>query len=128
MNPSEFKAWFEGFTENLDGPPGERAWLRICERVKTIRDAPPVERHHFYDHYARPWLTYPQYVPRYGTLVANGVGVAAAQGVNGDPQPTHLVGGNALTFQNKGSAQVFNSSEAFTELGRVEAASWSAPA
>jgi len=39
MTPSEFKAWFEGFTENMKGPPGEKAWARIQARVKEIAPA-----------------------------------------------------------------------------------------
>lgn len=36
MRSAEFKAWFEGFTEALDGLPNEAQWKRICERVATI--------------------------------------------------------------------------------------------
>lgn len=36
MNLSEFKAWFEGFTEGMDGPPNEAQWKRICERLATV--------------------------------------------------------------------------------------------
>lgn len=36
MNNSEFKAWFGGFTENLDGPPNKKQWARIKEKVDRI--------------------------------------------------------------------------------------------
>lgn len=36
MNLSEFKAWFEGFTEGMDGPPNEAQWNRIQERLATV--------------------------------------------------------------------------------------------
>ena len=36
MTPLEFKAWFDGFTENLKGPPNAKQWKRICKRVKEI--------------------------------------------------------------------------------------------
>lgn len=36
MTLQEFKAWFEGYTESLNGPPGEKQWKRICDRVKQI--------------------------------------------------------------------------------------------
>lgn len=36
MTPAEFKAWFEGFTEGMDGKPNDKQWKAICERVKTI--------------------------------------------------------------------------------------------
>jgi hypothetical protein len=61
MNLSEFKAWFEGFTESMEGAPSEKAWERIKGRVKEIKDAPPVERHHFHDYYVRPWKRYWDY-------------------------------------------------------------------
>ncbi len=145
MNLSEFKAWFEGFTENLDGPPGERAWKRIKERVATIKDAPPVERHHFYNHYARPWLGQPYYAPPYlpvyGTTVCGG---AVGVGFNGDPTPdrtlSQLSAANVLqglqvsdldTNDARDDARLgvsFDSHSAFTGLGRVEAALLSASA
>jgi len=42
MNSLQFKAWFDGFTENMDKPPTERQWSRIKEQVKNI--------HIFYDY------------------------------------------------------------------------------
>ncbi len=36
MKREEFKAWFEGYTENMDGPPGAKQWDRIKARVKEI--------------------------------------------------------------------------------------------
>lgn len=50
MTLSEFKAWFEGFTEAMDGPPGLKAWERIHARVKEITGTP---------------ISYPVYVDRY---------------------------------------------------------------
>lgn len=55
MNLQEFKAWFEGFTEGMDGPPGERSWARIKEKVKAIKEAPPITREVFIHDYYRPW-------------------------------------------------------------------------
>lgn len=36
MTPSEFKAWFEGFCEGIDGAPSEEQFERIKERVEKI--------------------------------------------------------------------------------------------
>ena len=37
MTLQEFKAWFEGFTENVgDKTPTAKQWKRICERVGEI--------------------------------------------------------------------------------------------
>jgi len=50
MTPQEFKAWFDGFTEFLQGPPNEDQWARIKARVAEIDGTP---------------VTYPIYVHRY---------------------------------------------------------------
>lgn len=50
MTLSEFKAWFEGFTEAIDGQPNKKQWKRICERVAQIDGEV---------------TTYPVYVDRY---------------------------------------------------------------
>lgn len=42
MTVSEFKAWFEGFTEAMDGPPDAKQWARIQSKVKEIADKPSV--------------------------------------------------------------------------------------
>ena len=36
MTLDEFKAWFEGFTEAIPGPPNKKQWDRIKERVGEI--------------------------------------------------------------------------------------------
>ncbi len=36
MTLSEFKAWFGGYTEDMDGPPSAKQWKRIKSRVKDI--------------------------------------------------------------------------------------------
>lgn len=36
MLPSEFKAWFDGFTEAMDKAPTQKQWARIKERVAEI--------------------------------------------------------------------------------------------
>lgn len=55
MTLSEFKAWFEGFTENMDGPPSADQWKRIKKRVKEIDWTP---RHIFIDRYVHPYRTW----------------------------------------------------------------------
>ncbi len=36
MDVSEFKAWFEGFTEDMSGQPNTKQWKRIKARVEQI--------------------------------------------------------------------------------------------
>lgn len=50
MTLNEFKAWFDGFTEDMEGPPKAKQWARIQERVKEITGNP---------------VSYPVYVDRY---------------------------------------------------------------
>lgn len=57
MTLSEFKAWFEGYTEGLDGAPTEKQFKRIKAKVAEITGAPItqtiwLER---YNHYWPHW-------------------------------------------------------------------------
>jgi hypothetical protein len=40
MSPQEFKAWFEGFSENMDSAPTQKQWKKIQEKIKLIDNAP----------------------------------------------------------------------------------------
>lgn len=40
MTLAEFKAWFEGYTEDLKGAPTEQQFARIKEKVKAIDGTP----------------------------------------------------------------------------------------
>jgi len=51
MTLSEFKAWFTGYTENMDGPPSSKQWKRIKKIVKDIDGVA---------------ISYPVYIERYG--------------------------------------------------------------
>src|SRR5258708_37815493 len=86
MNVSEFKAWFEGFTENMDGPPGEKAWKRILAKIGEITDAPPTTYPVYIDRWVRPyWDRY--WGPYYGGIGGGGGGAA------GLPPPAYSRGG-----------------------------------
>lgn len=60
MTPKEFKAWFDGFTEALEGTPNVHQWARIKERVAEI-DGREVTREIYRDRY---WPSWPR--PYYG--------------------------------------------------------------
>ena len=71
MKIQEFKAWFEGFTENLEGTPNEMQWKKIQKRVKEIDDAPITERI-FIDRYWKQYeKIYPEW-PNYYRTVCGG--------------------------------------------------------
>ncbi len=57
MHMTEFKAWFEGFTEDMKGAPTKDQWAKIKKRVKKITpDYTPAPI--FIERYARPWRRY----------------------------------------------------------------------
>lgn len=76
MTLSEFKAWFEGFTEGMGAAPDEDQWKRIKARVAEINGAAtryPV----FIDRYVEPYRRYwPSSVPYWSAGSASGQGVA----------------------------------------------------
>lgn len=53
MKLDEFKAWFSGFTEDMNGPPTEKQWARIKEQVGAI-DGVTVSQTVFFERY-RPY-------------------------------------------------------------------------
>lgn len=88
MNQQEFKAWFEGYTENIPNIPSKKQWDRIKARVKEI-DGHATTVHHFYNDYWRPYY-YPAPIPYYHpfpfvtTCMASGAsGVSLAQNLVG---------------------------------------------
>lgn len=54
MHLSEFKAWFEGFTEEMKGPPTKDQWAKIRKHVKEI-SADYTPSPVFIDRYVYPW-------------------------------------------------------------------------
>lgn len=64
MNLSEFKAWFEGFTEDMYGPPNAKQWKRIKKRVSKITSDPttwPIYIERYVKPY-QPWWNPPVWV------------------------------------------------------------------
>ncbi len=109
MNLSEFKAWFEGFTEDMDKPPTTKQWKRVKARVEEITSVPtpwPVFVERYFQPY-QPYFTTPTWptVTICGTqtqTTAGGIDEVTSNVVN-------MVGATALP--------------AFEDLGRAEALS-----
>jgi len=117
MTLSEFKAWFDGFSEGIDKAPTEKQFAKIKAKVAEIDGAPVTERIYI-DRY------WPTYTYRYWgypfTWGAETIGGAAATG-----GMTSM--GTAYGYcapQSKGDNQTvtFDSSLAMYNLGRAEAA------
>ncbi len=57
MKLDEFKAWFDGYTESMEGPPSAKQWKRIKERVAEV-DGVAVSYPVYIDRYVRPYYPY----------------------------------------------------------------------
>lgn len=106
MNLSEFKAWFEGFTENIDGEPNAKQWAKIKARVGEItKEATP----------------YPVYIDRYRPFVErwyyqNGLsGIGASSTMTYNSTAGQNAVGNSVTLRQ------FDAGAAFRDLGRADA-------
>lgn len=126
MTLSEFKAWFEGFTESMDGPPSLKQWERIQGRVKEITGA-PVSYPVFVDRYlpaVKPWWA--DDIHRY-TVRATGAAVPYATLNAGPCQAAMGVGAVNFASQNQMQAQgriasmQFDSHSAMNALGKADA-------
>jgi hypothetical protein len=122
MNLSEFKAWFEGFTEDMEERPSAKQWARVKEKISQIKDAPPVTQHVFHDYYYRPWRRWYE-GPIWQGNIAYSTGMKSlamaqshAQQIVADQIEQH--GASVMC-----AAESFDSGTAFRELGRAEARS-----
>lgn len=102
MNLAEFKAWFEGYTENMRDVPSAKQWTRIKARVDEITPQ-ATEVRYFYDHYWRPY-----YASAYAYTGSLTGGCATVTG---------------LTSQQNASSYTMTSTEAFNMLGKADALS-----
>jgi hypothetical protein len=107
MTLAEFKAWFEGFTEDMDGAPNDKQWKRIKARVKEI-DGVAVTKTVFVDRYLP---SYPEPYRRYwGGDIICGVSTSAATLQN-------------AVASGKAAIAEFDSHVAMVDLGKADYAS-----
>lgn len=95
MTLSEFKAWFEGFTEGMEGAPDKNQWTRVKARVKEI-DGVAV----FVDRFVAPYRAY-----------WTGLDVFGA---------TAIGSCNTALLAGKSRGEVFESHNAMLDLGKEE--------
>ncbi len=100
MTLSEFKAWFEGFTEGMAGAPDEDQWKRIKARVAEI-DGTVTTYPIFVDRYVEPYRRYWPSVPYWS---------AGA--------PVHSMGAGYSAVSS--TAGTFNRQSAMLDLGKAE--------
>ncbi|TAA48900.1 hypothetical protein [Shinella sp. JR1-6] len=102
MTLQEFKAWFEGFSEVMDGPPDAKQWKRIKARVSEIDSKP---------------ISYPVYIDRYVTPYRRWWGdMVYGAGANGGGYPIL----DCVSTKEIGSSTTFNPLDALTDAGRAE--------
>lgn len=104
MTPNEFKAWFDGFSESIDGAPSEKQWARMKARVAEIDGVP---------------ITYPVFVDRYAPYIRHHWPSIPYWAANAGP----LVGSSVVSMNAKTSPQPlppFDSLTAMRDTGRVE--------
>jgi hypothetical protein len=106
MTLSEFKAWFEGFSEGIDKAPTEKQFAKIKAKVADIDGAP---------------VSYPVFVHRYWNQYRHWSDQVWS---NVDPYPTIVtLSGTSIARFDAGSAlpSEFDSHSAMRELGREDA-------
>lgn len=108
MTLQEFKAWFDGFTEEMSGAPNKKQWERIKKRVKEI-DGTAVSYPVFVDRYLPP--VRPYWVPYWNAI---GASVGRAQ------VSLQSVGNNMNTLNDGHTVTSFNSSQAMLALGKAD--------
>ena len=106
MTPTEFKAWFDGFTEALTGTPNKDQWKRLKARVAEI-DGNSVTERVFVDRYWRHhWPTY---------TYLSGTAIPANSGAEWGSLVGHNTNGQCTT------QAAFSATAAMNQLGRLEA-------
>lgn len=108
MTLSEFKAWFEGYTEGLETAPTKAQFERIKEKVKEI-DGAPITQTVFVNRYPDYYRQYWGQPAWYGTA---GYSAGSASGTNCAPVAHQLIGSGSY---------IWDSHDAMREAGKMEA-------
>jgi len=116
MTPSEFKAWFDGFTEAFTGSPTKAQWSRIKARVAEI-DGKPVTERVYVDRY---WPTYWS-IQRYGNPIYLNCNATTGGSVGIDnTSGMYSQNASAQAYQNA-LTTTYSSHDAMNALGKAEA-------
>ncbi len=109
MTPNEFKAWFDGFTEALEGSPTKKQWDRIKSRVAEI-DGKAITERVYVDRYLPS--AYPRTYPW-----------AYVSQTLGSTIPINVSNCQGSAIGSGGLSSNFNSLHAMNALGRNDAQS-----
>ena len=102
MTLAEFKAWFDGFTEDMEVAPTPKQWKRIKDRVKQI-DGSTITREVVYrDRFWRDYWAAPMWGGPLNIYGAGSTGaVALADAVSNQVMPDHSLHTTDLTALGK---------------------------
>ena len=89
MTLTEFKAWFEGYSENIGKQPTQKQWSRIKEKVEAI-DGVQITREVIH----RWWPSYPRW--EYATYTSGLSPSGLSGGSVGEYLSTNAVSNNSL--------------------------------
>ena len=114
MQVCEFKAWFEGFTEDMTKLPTVKQWARIKARIDEIDGVATTERifiDRYWNRYKPFWISTTPYISPTWTGTQT-----VSSNLQQNVSCNYVVGGEH-------DHPVLNASQAFTALGKAEAAS-----
>ncbi|MCA0032723.1 hypothetical protein [Mesorhizobium sp. B263B2A] len=122
MKLNEFKAWFEGYTESMEGTPSKKQWERIKEQVAAVDGVAitPTSYPVYIDRYVRPYWhpTYWATTSGVGHGVTNNVALLSGQAQNAADYMSVINSAG----QNGDGGTVFDSATAMYAAGKAEAA------
>lgn len=132
MTESEFKQWFTGFVEGIEGKtPSAKQWAKIQERVSEITGTPIVQNV-FYERYWRPYYSGPYWGSYSGDTMLLSGSARSSDGAQNAMSLSESGAGEWLQ-QAKAIAQnyagddgisyepAFDSNDAMYSLGRADA-------
>lgn len=120
MNLSEFKSWFEGFSEGIEDRPTKKQWERIKARAdEIVPQATPlpvfIDRYRYLPAY---WHWNPAYVG--GWTTSNSLSNNVAQSTL-NSLPSNGLAGSSLQCNNMSSTDTIATPAAmFADLGRAD--------
>lgn len=115
MKLNEFKAWFEGYTESIEGAPSKKQWERIKGQVAAV-DGVAVTSHSYpvyIDRYVRPY--YPHWSAFGVGNISSAVGANAQCFNNRVPTVTANLLSDSCDFDSATAMYAAGSSEAQQE-------------
>lgn len=127
MNLTEFKAWFEGYTEEMDGAPSKKQWEKIKGKVCDITPNPTpapvfIEKYReyfpYWKYYGGTWTSNQLYCNQ-AVPPADFSGMASTINCSSMPAFNGFVSSTVVKDCPEGTT--FSPTDMYREIGRMEA-------